>query len=356
MATPYGARTTDPHHSIYAASSRKHPDPPASGSGKSRPASSHTAPRQDTQAQDQEDEQDMSLPLLPSFAPRVSADTPIGRPPRNDEEKRELYLSLLALKNHRLTNKECAARLGVSERTIVNYLADSFYHELRVAESQDANKAARAQLAQLQQHVIKTLYELTDPVSTKSEFVRFSAAAKLGEWAGLSDPIDDEQKDTRTEVATFLTRVQEEIARGMNRMREEHQKVQAEVQASHTCAAGTPAIQIGQLTVALPAPVRAAGAAEIAAHLPLPEPVNHQFDTSFVPATLVEGSVISPPTTESSVPEPAPVSAAAAAAAAAAAFTAASPSSTQSPAHALTLGWNEEFTPVQPGGKLPEHW
>lgn len=127
-------------------------------------------------------------------------------PPRTDEECRIFYINLVRLKAMRLTNEECATRLGVGESTIRKYTADEYYQELRDEIVGDSKDRGHFLISELLDDATKVLYDLM--INAKSEFVRLKAVELAYESAGLKEPKDTVKRNARDEVAEFLKHVE----------------------------------------------------------------------------------------------------------------------------------------------------
>lgn len=133
----------------------------------------------------------------------------LGRPYKDEEEKRQVYSALAYLKSAGKSNRECATELDVSERTINNYLADELYVEIQNELQADAKQQGHTTIALLIDDALGKLVELMH--GSASEFVRFKAAEKILDVAGYNLPREEAHKDSRDEVAKFL-----EMVRGRN--------------------------------------------------------------------------------------------------------------------------------------------
>lgn len=136
-------------------------------------------------------------------------DPRLGRPYKDDEEKRRVYYYLAYLKSAGKKNWECATELAVSERTVNNYLADELYTEIQNELQADAKQMGHTTIAFLIDDAIDVLVGLM--YGSNSDFVRFKAAEKFMDVAGYNLPREEAHKDSRDEVAKFL-----EMVRGRN--------------------------------------------------------------------------------------------------------------------------------------------
>ena len=127
----------------------------------------------------------------------------LGRPPKDEEEKKQVLTALCYLKSAGKTNRECASELDVSERTIVNYLAEPLYQEVQQTLVDRAKERGYATLGMLMDHALETLYQLMKGAG--SEFVRFKAAETLLNYLDFDEPRVRAQTDSRDEVARFLS-------------------------------------------------------------------------------------------------------------------------------------------------------
>lgn len=128
--------------------------------------------------------------------------------PRTEEDKQIFLVNLVRLREQRLTKAECAERLGVSERTIANYMAEPAYREAQELLISEAKQSGHVILSELISEAIGTLYELMSDKAV-SPFVRYKAATELLDKAGYNIPRDEQQADSRAGVAEFLKQVEE---------------------------------------------------------------------------------------------------------------------------------------------------
>jgi hypothetical protein len=128
-------------------------------------------------------------------------------PPSTEEEKQVFFVELMKLKMKRYTNKECGETLGVSERTIVNYLGDPLYKDTIVAFEAESKQTAHLLVSDLAYTALETMRDLMDPDQTNSEYVRYSAARTVGEWLGLNVPREEARSNAQQEVVDFLTKL-----------------------------------------------------------------------------------------------------------------------------------------------------
>lgn len=140
-----------------------------------------------------------------SLASRVLEDArppKLGRPPKDEEEKRAVFRALAYLKAGKLTNAECGQALDVSERSIVNYLNDPLYAEVQNELQSEAKNQGHTTISMLIDDALSVLFRLMH--SAKSEFVSYKAAEKLLDVAGYNMPREEAQRDNREEVSRFL--------------------------------------------------------------------------------------------------------------------------------------------------------
>lgn len=132
---------------------------------------------------------------------------PKGPPKPGDEEARQVFfVNLVRLKEQRLTNAECAERLGVSERSISTYLSEPLYAETRAMMVGDAKENGRMLLSEVIPYAVAKLFEL---LNDKSGFVQFKAAETILAFSGYNLPHEEAQTDSRDGVAQFLREVDE---------------------------------------------------------------------------------------------------------------------------------------------------
>lgn len=135
----------------------------------------------------------------------------LGRPPRDEEDKRVVYEQLIRLKEQRYTHSQCASMLQCSERTIANYIADSLYKEIQSELVADAKQRGHLRIAEVIDEAVDTLYTMMK--SGKSEFVRYKAAEKLLDVAGYNLPREEAHLDSREGLSRFLAEVESRRAR-----------------------------------------------------------------------------------------------------------------------------------------------
>jgi len=135
----------------------------------------------------------------------------LGRPPRDEDEKRQVLAALVYLKSSGKTNKECADLLFVSERTIVNYLNDEKYLEIQGELQSEAKMRGYSTITMVIDDALSELYSIMK--TDKSGFVRFKSAEALLNYAGYNMPREEQQKDSREEVTRFLQLVEERAGR-----------------------------------------------------------------------------------------------------------------------------------------------
>jgi hypothetical protein len=120
-----------------------------------------------------------------------------------DEAKIDQLERLFTLAEiERLTIGECADRMGISEYAVKQLRKDPDYATVRAARRADMREKTVSQVHELGDLVIDALRDLI--IGAKSEFVRFQAAAKLGDWLGLGNMAEKAQEDDREEMRDFL--------------------------------------------------------------------------------------------------------------------------------------------------------
>ena len=155
--------------------------------------------------EDDDDEQTPSSPPLSIAEQQLLVLVPLGRPPRTEEEKHEVFVHLIRLKENRRTNKECAETLGISERTVVNYLSDPYYGELVQMLQQDAKQRGHLLISDVIDEAVGKLYGLMH--SAKSEFVQYKSAEYLLKMAGYEVPQEQRERDNQADVIEFLSKL-----------------------------------------------------------------------------------------------------------------------------------------------------
>jgi len=127
--------------------------------------------------------------------------TPLGREPRSDDEKREMYLQLVRLKAARKTHKECADAMGVSISTIANYVADPLYKEMQAELITEAKDRGHVLIGELIDYSLEKMVSLT---SAQSEFVRFKALEYILNAAGFNLPREERGRDNQDGLTKFM--------------------------------------------------------------------------------------------------------------------------------------------------------
>ena len=130
----------------------------------------------------------------------------LGRPPKDDQDKRVVFEQLIRLKEQRYTHSQCAEMLKCSERTIANYIADPLYKEVQGELVADAKQRGHLRIAEIIDEAVDTLYTMMK--SGKSEFVRYKAAEKLLDVAGFNLPREEAHLDSREGLSRFLAEVE----------------------------------------------------------------------------------------------------------------------------------------------------
>jgi hypothetical protein len=185
--------------------------------------------RQPHPRSDDDDEEDLPVPSVqPLIAERhLVSLKPLGRPYKSDEEKLEVFTQLVRLKENRKTNKECADLLSVSERTIVNYLADPFYTDVQTTLIAEAKVRGHLQISDVIDAAVNKLYGLMD--TARSEFVQYKSAEYLLKMAGYENMVEERARDNQADVIEFLSKLQQG----------KHPKVQVNVQINQSSSGET---------------------------------------------------------------------------------------------------------------------
>lgn len=126
----------------------------------------------------------------------------LGRPPKDDDEKREVFSSLAYLKSAGKTHKECAEALDVSERTIGNYLADPLYLQVQQEMQGQARSQGHTTISFLIDDALSEIYNLMK--GANSEFVRFKSAETLLNFAGYNQPRETKPAENKDDLARFF--------------------------------------------------------------------------------------------------------------------------------------------------------
>ena len=156
---------------------------------------------------EQDGEQDLvGASVLPPIAERhLMSFKPLGRPYRTDDEKKVVYLQLVRLKENRKTHEECAELLGVSVRTIVNYLVDPFYGELVQEIQHEARERGHLLISDVIGDAVEKLYGLMH--TAKSEFVQYKSAEYILKISGYEVPQEQRERDNQADVIDFLSKL-----------------------------------------------------------------------------------------------------------------------------------------------------
>lgn len=164
-----------------------------------------TRPNKKKHLDDENEEEEHPGTPLPE---RLTAPiVPLGRPYEGEDEKRQVYTDLIRLKASGKSNRECAAILGVTERTIGNYRADDLYSEIEKDLETEAKARGYHVIGELIQDALGTMYEIM--TTEKSGFVRFKAAEALLRYAGYDIPRETAVQSNRDEAVKFLEEVRQ---------------------------------------------------------------------------------------------------------------------------------------------------
>jgi hypothetical protein len=157
---------------------------------------------------DDDDEEELTLTQpVPTIASRhLTAHTSLGRPYKTDEEKLEQYTHLVRLKENRKTNQECADELGVSTRSIVNYLSDPYYEDVKTTLIAEAKARGHLQIADVIDDAVNKLHTLMQ--TARSEFVQYKSAEYLLKMAGYENMQEERERDNQADVIEFLSKLQ----------------------------------------------------------------------------------------------------------------------------------------------------
>jgi hypothetical protein len=141
-----------------------------------------------------------------SFATHLleTADAPApGRPPKTDDEKREVFRTLAVLRSMPgSTYEDCAQKLGVSRSTIGTWLSDPLYKDICNELYQDGKRQGFVSASTLVADSFAMLYHLAQHAN--SDFVKYSALKTILEHAGLTQPMIAMVDDDTKEVSKFL--------------------------------------------------------------------------------------------------------------------------------------------------------
>lgn len=157
---------------------------------------------------DDDDDEELTLTQpVPTIASRhVTSHTSLGRPYKSDDEKLDQYTHLVRLKENRKTNKECADELGVSERTIANYLSDPYYEDVKTTLIAEAKARGHLQIADVIDDAVNKLHSLMH--TARSEFVQYKSAEYLLKLAGYENMQEERERDNQADVIEFLSKLQ----------------------------------------------------------------------------------------------------------------------------------------------------
>jgi len=126
--------------------------------------------------------------------------------PQSEEEEQAFLINLVRLKCMRMTNRECAIKMGVSVGTIKDYLAGEAYQEMRDRLIADTRDRGHMRISEILDDATRVLHELM--LNAKSEFVRLKAVELAIEAGGLRQPKEEAKGDSRDSVAQFLKEVE----------------------------------------------------------------------------------------------------------------------------------------------------
>lgn len=193
--------------------------------------------------------------------------TPLGREPRSDSEKREVYLQLVRLKAARKTHKECADILGVSVSTIANYVADPLYKEMQAELVSEAKDRGHVLIGELIDFSLEKMVALT---SAQSEFVRFKALEYILNAAGFNLPREERGRDNQDGLTKFMDLLSS--SRGRAEKPTQATVVNVEV---HTAGGGSDGAQPSSLStiegsLSFPSPQEGAGTAALPTEKTIP--------------------------------------------------------------------------------------
>src|SRR2546430_5098127 len=107
-----------------------------------------------------------------------------------------------------MTTREIAEKLGVSERTVANYMAEPIFRETQDMMISESKQMGHVLISELIADAVDVLYELMSDRKV-SPFVRYKAATELLDKAGYGIERDEVKTDSRTGVAEFLREVEE---------------------------------------------------------------------------------------------------------------------------------------------------
>jgi hypothetical protein len=189
---------------------------------------------------DDDDEEELTLTQpVPTIASRhLTAHTSLGRPYKTDEEKLEQYTHLVSLKENRKTNQECADELGVSTRTIVNYLSDPYYEDVKTTLIAEAKARGHLQIADVIDDAVNKLHTLMS--TARSEFVQYKSAEYLLKMAGYENMVEERERDNQADVIEFLA----ELQKRQSNMQINVQVNQAGATASETIVDAVPFVPV----------------------------------------------------------------------------------------------------------------
>ncbi len=163
----------------------------------------------------------------------------LGRPPKDDEEKRRVFQALVALKAARKTNRECAEVLDVTERTISNWLADALYKEVADDLQAEARQRGHISIALMVDDALAKLYELMH--GAKSEFVAYKAGETLLNFAGYNMPREEARRDNQQEYLAFMEK--------MAQVKGQQTQVNVTITTEKTATLPAPSVEIVEATV-----------------------------------------------------------------------------------------------------------
>ena len=156
--------------------------------------------------EDNEGYEDDTPPRVSSVDVMLLSIKRLDHEPKDDDEKKSVYRDLSKLKMHRMTNTECAAKLGVSERTIYNYLKDPLYAETVSTIESEAKDGATLLVSDMAYKALDVLHEVMSDGEV-SPFVRMEAAKYTLKMLGMEQEREPNKRANQDDVVGFLTKV-----------------------------------------------------------------------------------------------------------------------------------------------------
>jgi hypothetical protein len=171
---------------------------------------------EDDDGDDGDEGNDGTAPTTPSQPAQPPIDRPWIRPrkprlPRVDKLSEDQLERLAIGRIERKTWAQLAQEMGVSERTIRRWSSTSAFRERFNELRREWVDLARAKIQRWGDDVVGGMYQLA--MTARSEMVRYQALAKLGDWMGVGEPVDERDTTTRDELLRLYAVIEQTTAR-----------------------------------------------------------------------------------------------------------------------------------------------